>query len=573
MLDIEPELDRKLRALYDHIETQDPPASLAPIMTPAFRSGRKVLGRLVGVAAIAAIAGIALFAAELHAHRLSTPPTPITHPVSPPSPAASPSPVWSPSPLPSPNPQLALPSLPNPTLLPVTVRVLVPETQGVGDASVTIVPEGELFIQYACVSGGGGVVVVLPTNPPTLGPEVRPRCSPSAAAATVVGTALPEYPNEVLKVGTLGKPLTLSISAGSSTTWEIFIAESAPPVPPSVVSQGWIAVSANPSYNGAGENGDIYLLSEGAAPRRIIGSDGDGIAQACPTFSPDGQRLAYGEAHASGTVTTYRGVWPVSDRAVVVVELNDPSQPLMRVTLPADPGEIMCPKWSPDGTHAAFRVGTGLWVANTTSGKTTVFQVGLTPWGQQGFAWSRDGSRIAVAEPGQIRVVPIDGSASAVIPVKGDTPGSIGWTANDDAIVYASTDAPGDALAVNRVDADGTNDTQLAHSGGAYGGGAAVSPDGTRVAYIDGVHVLTMDTRGGKVVAVSVPPNFLVGGLLWSPDGKRLLLSSINGVVSVALAPGSAPIVYATALYPGGGLDLEWSWPEVTWQPVTGPTR
>ena len=28
MLDIEPELDRKLRALYDHIETQYPPASL-----------------------------------------------------------------------------------------------------------------------------------------------------------------------------------------------------------------------------------------------------------------------------------------------------------------------------------------------------------------------------------------------------------------------------------------------------------------------------------------------------------------------------------------------------------------
>jgi Tol biopolymer transport system component len=343
--------------------------------------------------------------------------------------------------------------------------------------------------------------------------------------------------------------------------------------PPSVVSQGWIAVSANPSYHGAGENGDIYLLSKGAAPRRIIGSDGDGIAQACPTFSPDGQRLAYGEARASGTVTTYRGVWPVSDRAVVVVELSDPSQALMRVTLPTNPGEIVCPKWSPDGTHVAFRVGTGLWVANTTSGKTTVFQVGLTPWGQQAFAWSRDGSRIAVAESGQIRVVPIDGSASAAIPVTGDVPRSIGWTANDDAIVYASTDAPGDALAVNRVDADGTNDTQLAYSGGAYGGGAAVSPGGTRVAYIAGVHVLTMDTRGGKVVAVSVPPNFLVGGLLWSPDGKRLLLSSVSGVVSVSVAPGSAPIVYETALYPGGGLDLEWSWPEVTWQPVTGPTR
>jgi hypothetical protein len=71
------------------------------------------------------------------------------------------------------------------------------------------------------------------------------------------------------------------------------------PLFPSVVSNGWIAVSANPSEVGSGEAGDIYLLREGAALRRIIGSDGDGVAQACPRFSPDGGRLAYGEGRAS----------------------------------------------------------------------------------------------------------------------------------------------------------------------------------------------------------------------------------------------------------------------------------
>ncbi len=121
---------------------------------------------------------------------------------------------------------------------------------------------------------------------------------------------------------------------------------------------------------------------------------------------------------------------------------------------------------------------------------------------------------------------------------------------------------------MNRVDADGSNDTQLA-----YGGGATVSPDGNRVAYIDSSqHVVTMDTRGGRVVEVPVPPNFLVSGLLWSPDGKRLLLSSIDGVVSVAVAPGSPPIAYADGQY-NSGLNLEWSWPEVTWQPATGQKR
>jgi hypothetical protein len=229
MLDIEPELDRKLRALYDHIEAQEPPASLALITSQPFRSGHKVVSRIVSVAGIAAIAaGIVLFATELNAHRITTS---TTHPASPPSP------VWLPSPLPSPNPRLALPSLPDRTLLPASVRVLVPETQGTGEASVTIVPEGELFIQYACVSGGVDSVVVLP-NPPILGPDVRPKCSSSAAAATVVGTALPEYPNEVLKVGNLGKPVTLKISAGSSTTWEIFIAESAPYYGANLITNG-----------------------------------------------------------------------------------------------------------------------------------------------------------------------------------------------------------------------------------------------------------------------------------------------------------------------------------------------
>lgn len=341
-------------------------------------------------------------------------------------------------------------------------------------------------------------------------------------------------------------------------------------VPPSVASQGWIAVSANPWNNAGGENGDIYLLSEGAAPRRIIGSSGDGIAQACPAFSPDGNRLAYGEARATGTVTEGRAPWPVSDRAVVVVELSDRSRPFMRVTLPPGPGEIACPEWSPDGRDVAFRVGTGLWVADTTSGTKTVFEVGATPFGEQGFAWSRDGSRIAVAEPGQIRVIPSDGSAPTVIPVTGDVIGSMGWTADDAAIVYTRPDPQGDALAVYRVDADGTNDTPLAS-----GSDAAVSPDGTRVAYINGVHVLTMDTRGGGVVEVPVPPDFSLEGLLWSPDGTRLLLSSIDGVASVAVAPGSALIVYAggQSSHLGSGLDLEWSFSEVTWQPVTRPTR
>jgi hypothetical protein len=97
MLDLEPELDRKLRALYDHIETQDPPASLAFFTVPLVRSRHKVLSRLVAIAAVAAIAAaIGLFATELNGHRATTSPTPTTQPASTPSPESTPAPTFSP---------------------------------------------------------------------------------------------------------------------------------------------------------------------------------------------------------------------------------------------------------------------------------------------------------------------------------------------------------------------------------------------------------------------------------------------------------------------------------------------
>jgi hypothetical protein len=570
MLETDPEFDRKLRALYDHIKTQEPPASLARISTRAIRPERKALSRFAGVAAFAVIvAGIALFATELHAHHVTTPPGQGTHTVQP-GPVVVPSPVWSPSPLPSPNSRLALPTLPNRSLLPTSYSVLVPVTQGTGLASVTIVPYGELYIQYACV--GDTSLVITATG--VLGPDRRPPCS-SSVNATVYATSLPEYPNQVLKASDLGRPVTIEISTSPSTTWEIFIAESAPPAP----ALGWVAVAADPSTAGDGEHGDIYFLSAGADPRRVIGSDGDDIAQECPAFSPDGRRLAYGEARAFDATDGDRGVWPVSDRAVVVVGVNadgDVSQPFVRVTLPASPGEIACPEWSPDGRYVAYRVGADLWVADTTTGTTTLFPVLATPWGENAFAWSRDGSRIAVAELAQIRLVPIDGSTPTVIRVVGTVPAAMGWTAGDAGIVYVSRDSTADGLDVNRVDANGTNDIQLAPSFD-----AVISPDGTRVAYISGQpndeHIMIMPTGGGQGVAAAVPSNFSLGGFLWSPDGTRLLVSSIDGVVSVDVAPGSAPIVYDTGRFAPPSatirLNLELTTSDVTWQPSTGPSR
>jgi WD40 repeat protein len=365
------------------------------------------------------------------------------------------------------------------------------------------------------------------------------------------------------------------------------------PLPRAGVANGWIAVAANRM-----EEGDIYLVSGGVPARPIIGSVGDGIAQACPKFSPDGRRLAYGvgrPARQAGD-DSLRGRASVADRGVVVVALDDrgdPSPPVMRVTPSAGSGPVPCPEWSPDGGSVAFRIGTQLWVADARSGTSRAFQAADATWGQRGLAWSRDGSRIAVAESGLIRIVSLDGGPSTVIPVTGATPASLGWAAGDDEIVYLATDGPGDGLDLRVIDVRDQADKRLTPDPIAprvtfdpglgalvsitrYVEAAAVSPDGTRVALAyhdsrctsdgcstDPEHLLTMDLSGGHVVEVPIPTDFGTPGLEWSPDGTRLLLGSIAGLVSVPVTAGSPAVVHSR-----GELDFEWSGSEITWQPV-----
>ena len=155
------------------------------------------------------------------------------------------------------------------------------------------------------------------------------------------------------------------------------------------------------------------------------------------------------------------------------------------------------------------------------------------------------------------------------------------------------TDEPGDGRELHVVDVDSREDERLTPDQAiprttfdpALDGlvsitssvpVVAVSPDGTRIAAAvhdircandgctgDPEHLLTMGLDGSGVAEVPLPPGFGTPGLLWSPDGKQLLLGSIAGLVSIPVAPGSPAIVRSE-----GELNLEWSGSEITWQPV-----
>jgi dipeptidyl aminopeptidase/acylaminoacyl peptidase len=354
-------------------------------------------------------------------------------------------------------------------------------------------------------------------------------------------------------------------------------------LPSSQVSNGWIAVSANPWTVYHDEAGDIYLLQEGAPARRIIGSEDDGVAQACPRFSPDGRRLAYGEAASGARVPVTRESAPVEveDRAAVVVELDasgEPSSPILRVPISTGWGEMPCPEWSPSGEQLAFRSDTELWVIDSGSGHSTVYPVNRAI-GEQGFEWSRDGSRIAVAEIGDVRIVALDGTESRAIPVISVTPRSLGWIAGN-RIVFMT--APGSQSSISVIDLDG-NRTQLAHGDAdTWFHDLAVSRNGTRIAYVQETQICTRDSADGdscrrqpqRVLVVAADGSDVVEvplasgfdgayNMKWSPDGERLLFVMPDVVMSVPLSPNSGAIFHSS-----GELNLEWSASEVTWQPV-----
>ncbi|MEA2678122.1 MAG: hypothetical protein QOJ81_2263 [Chloroflexota bacterium] len=360
--------------------------------------------------------------------------------------------------------------------------------------------------------------------------------------------------------------------------------------PPGGPFNGLIAVSANPPGM-AGVAGDIYVVARDEAARRIIGSDGDGIAQACPRFSPDGLSLAFGEARSSADVTTFRGEWPVSDRAVAVVGVDghgDPSPSVVRVTVGDTTGPIPCPEWSPNSEYVAFRVDYDLWIADASSGAFQVIPLNAEPGSERKeLEWSRDSSMIAVSEPGQILLINLDGDTRSAIPAiggAGGAPLSIGWTADDQKIIYISTDRPGDGLAVVVVNADGRNALQLSPTSDElqlrfYD--AVVSPAGDRVAFAVGASrcsadadgnescsgapqpIIAMGIDGSNVIELPISLGFGRSGLQWSPDGGQLLYSSLEGVTSTLLTLGAEPVIYSP-----NELNLEWSRPELTWQPT-----
>jgi hypothetical protein len=213
MIELEPRLENKLRDKFDRVDAETPPARLMSFEASASRRRHTSLNLIVGVGAVAVVAaGVAAFGLELGGHSHTTP-----------TPSGAQGgqlptmPVYSPA---TPLPRVISP-VPMPvygTGFPRSWHIVIPVIKHTGSAVLPVfVPEGWVYVQYACV--GHGQLQIVSTDGKVS--ETLKPCSSSAhpVNAQISGAYGPLS----------GAPAALTVLANRSIRWEIVVAETATP--------------------------------------------------------------------------------------------------------------------------------------------------------------------------------------------------------------------------------------------------------------------------------------------------------------------------------------------------------
>lgn len=273
-----------------------------------------------------------------------------------------------------------------------------------------------------------------------------------------------------------------------------------------------------------------------------------GPAQATPAFPGQNGAIVFNDLVFD----------PGSNSKAEIFRVNPDGSGEVRLTNDTAPDSQ--PTWSPDGTRIAFTRQPlcptsclrRIFVMNADGGGLKQITFGhedLAIPENHSPAWSPDGTRIAyVAEDDEelLYVVNDDGSGRRKLTSTFATfildPA---WSPEGREIAFTrqvdlSTD-------VYSVGADGTGFRPLTQQGGAFG--AAWSPDGTRVAYVNRtvwagpLDVWVVNRDGSDPVNLTETEDVSESGPLWSPDGSTLLytrqIAGFGEIIARDVATGS----------------------------------
>jgi len=223
-------------------------------------------------------------------------------------------------------------------------------------------------------------------------------------------------------------------------------------------------------------NADIWTVdSEGGG---LLQLTSDTYSDLNPTFSPDGQRIAF--VHESGDVQANSDIYLVNVDGTGLVRLTDTTE------------QEREPAWSPDGRLIAYSTPEGTIYLIGATGEGLGMRRILT--GGEDPAWSPDGARLAFSYRGDIYLIDLEGGPLV------NLTSSPGW---DEAPAW-SPDGSYIAFETNRdgnrevyvMGADGSNPTNLTNHPARDGG---EGPPSAPAWSADGRYILFSSDRSGNL--------------------------------------------------------------------------
>jgi hypothetical protein len=231
------------------------------------------------------------------------------------------------------------------------------------------------------------------------------------------------------------------------------------------------------------------------------------------------------------------------ERSVRVDKVSDQPAPAEVPAFDLNKDSNMAAAPSPDGTQIVFSAQGALWVMPVSGGEPVrITEPQLQPAEP---VWSPDGKTIAFqnfAPQGRYHIWTIepDGSRATEITTGPNDDRDPDWLPDGSGLVFSSDRSNDGQYKIWRV-ALGGAPVQVSKGGTGAESKPAVSPDGTRLAYVDGPNVMTMPLAGGAAtrVAQGVAP-------AWTPGGSGLVYQNAGRQLVV----GGAPVTSREDLFP-----------------------